>query len=400
MVYCAVQWCNNEQGKSQSKLEGRNFLRFFNFPKDPKLAKSWKLRIGRRLQDITNNMRVCSDHFADTDFINHVKINTFYYEGMHIKLKPMAVPNTDSETHALIKTSSSTPESVSADSPASSGRSRKRIRRDAQSIWLNGTRTQHNEKLLNGVQRLANVLITGAMPSTPGVALDVITGNIPITLWLEEESAKGALRLKNLNHWQHPPSGKLNMRLTSHITTNEKLLKSISEVRVPHDQKTPSLSIDQGFAVDIPNRDVFSEPIESEYDVNCYTDGSKMNEHVGAGIVVKSSPSKGCLNHNEAFHLDKHNTVLQAEVFAVGKTATFLLDNKIEGSKIMINCDSQAAIRAIDSTVIKNSTTLEATMALNTLGESNEITLRWIPAHCGYEGNGTGRSTCKERLLQ
>ena len=26
-------------------------------------------------------------------------------------------------------------------------------------------------------------------------------------------------------------------------------------------------------------------------------------------------------------------------------------------------------------------------MAFNTLGESNEITLRWIPAQCGYEGN-------------
>ena len=120
------------------------------------------------------------------------------------------------------------------------------------------------------------------------------------------------------------------MRLTSHITANEKLLKSISEVRlrVPHDQKTPSLSIDQGFAVDIPNRDVFSEPIESEYDVNCYTHGSKINEQVGAGIVVKSSTSKGGLNHNEAFRQDKHNTVLQAEVFAVGKTATFLLDRR------------------------------------------------------------------------
>ena len=64
------------------------------------------------------------------------------------------------------------------------------------------------------------------MLSTPGVALDVITGNIPITLWLEEESTKGALRLKNLNHWQHPPSWKLSMRLTSHITTKEKLLKA------------------------------------------------------------------------------------------------------------------------------------------------------------------------------
>ena len=133
------------------------------------------------------------------------------------------------------------------------------------------------------------------MPSTPGVVLDVITGNISITLWLEEESAKGALRLKNLNHWQHPSYKKLSMRVTSHITTNEKLLKSIYEVRVPHDQKTPSLSIDQGFAVDITNRDVFSEPIESKYDVNCYIDGSKINEHVGAGIVVKSIPTKGGL---------------------------------------------------------------------------------------------------------
>ena len=51
---------------------------------------------------------------------------------------------------------------------------------------------------------------------------------------------------------------------------------------------------------------------------------------------------------------------------------------------IVGHCDSQAAIREINSTVIKNSITLEATMALNTLGESNEITLRWIPAQCSY----------------
>ncbi len=63
-------------------------------------------------------------------------------------------------------------------------------------IWINGTKTKHNQDLLNGVQRLANVLITGAMPSTPGTALNVITGHPPIALWLEEEAAKGTIRLK------------------------------------------------------------------------------------------------------------------------------------------------------------------------------------------------------------
>ena len=100
-----------------------------------------------------------------------------------------------------------------------------------------------------------------------------------------------------------------------------------------------------------------------------------------------------CFSNGKHFGL-KDCVVLQAEVFAVGETATCtcLVDNtiegsKIEGSKIMISCDSKAAIKAINSTVIKNSTTLEATIALNTLGESSKITLRWIPVHFGYQGN-------------
>ena len=254
-------------------------------------------------------------------------------------------------------------------------------------IWIDGTRKQHNQQLLNGVQRLANVLITGAMPSTPGVALDVITGNIPIKLWLEEEAAKGALRLKSLGHWQHPPSGKPSVRLTSHIGVNEKLINRIPRniTSQTQDQSTPTLSINQRFEVDIPDKDDFKEPDETENDVNCYTDGSKLDELVGAGIVVRINSDDP--DHKEAFHLGKYSTVLQAEVLAVEKTATFLLSKKIEGKKILINCDSQSAIKAIDSTVIKNKTTLAATNALNTLGESNEVTLRWIPAHCGYEGN-------------
>ena len=58
---------------------------------------------------------------------------------------------------------------------------------------------------------------------------------------------------------------------------------------------------------------------------------------------------------------------------AVKKTAIFLLDNKIEGRKILINCDSQSAIQAIDSTIIKNKTTLAAKTALNALGGTDAM---------------------------
>ena len=95
--------------------------------------------------------------------------------------------------------------------------------------------------------------------------------------------------------------------------------------------------------------------MESENDVNCYTDSG--------------------FNQNEAFHLHpyQHNTVLQAKVFAVEKTTTFLLGSKIEFRKIMINCVSQAAIKAINYKFIKKSTTPEATKALNPLGGSDDM---------------------------
>ena len=46
------------------------------------------------------------------------------------------------------------------------------------------------------------------MSSTPGVELDDQRDHWEHT----QESAKGALRLKNFNYWQHPPSGRLTLK--------------------------------------------------------------------------------------------------------------------------------------------------------------------------------------------
>ena len=47
-------------------------------------------------------------------------------------------------------------------------------------IRINGLKTKKIVTLLNSVQRLANILISGALPSSPGNALNKIKDIIPI----------------------------------------------------------------------------------------------------------------------------------------------------------------------------------------------------------------------------
>ena len=59
----------------------------------------------------------------------------------------------------------------------------------------------------------------------------------------------------------------------------------------------------------------------------------------------------------------------------------------MSGRNITSNCDSQAAILALDSHIIKTNSTLKAVQALKNLADSNQVFLRWIPAHQGFDGN-------------
>ena len=63
--------------------------------------------------------------------------------------------------------------------------------------------------------------------------------------------------------------------------------------------------------------------------------------------------------NEESIHLG-----LTAEVFAVGRAAEHLSQLNVSGRNITINCDSQAAILALDSHIIKTNSTLKAVQAL------------------------------------
>ncbi|KAL5256606.1 hypothetical protein ACHWQZ_G011751 [Mnemiopsis leidyi] len=88
-----------------------------------------------------------------------------------------------------------------------------------------------------------------------------------------------------------------------------------------------------------------------------------------------------------AFHIAEHSTVFQAKAYAVEQAAKLLIDGGTKNNTIIINCDSQATIKAVDSTIITLKTTQRAQNELHKLGKDNNVLLRWRPAHKGYLGN-------------
>ena len=252
-------------------------------------------------------------------------------------------------------------------------------------VWINGLNNKNNVKLLRRVQRLANILITGALPSTPGDAMDKINGMIPIENLIEEEALKGALRLKANGHLIQVPMVNKNGILTSHTKVVESILNSIPLKADEQDQITQMLNLDTGFSVEIPERLEYKEVSWEDMDINCFTDGSRLeNCKTGAGVLIE-------INQNatveESIHLGLEATVFQAEVFAVGRAASHLLQSGVEGKNVVINCDSQAALQALECITTKSSTTLETVQNLNTLATNNQVRVRWIPAHQGFVGN-------------
>ncbi|KAL5246660.1 hypothetical protein ACHWQZ_G018767 [Mnemiopsis leidyi] len=141
-----------------------------------------------------------------------------------------------------------------------------------------------------------------------------------------------------------------------------------------HYQDTPPVTGHPGGS---PN---YRESEPNAETILCYTDGSKMNDKIGSGVYI---PDNGSGSPVElAFHIEENSTVFQAEAYA-----KLLIDGGTKNKTIIINCDSQAAIKAVDSTIIKSKATQRARNELHKLGKDNNVLLRWIPAHKVYLGN-------------
>ena len=262
-------------------------------------------------------------------------------------------------------------------------------------IWINGLHNQSNMKALNSVQRLSHIMTTGGHPSTSLVSLDKILNTLPIDLFLHEQATNCAARLKAQGNWEPSTEGTNNGRLQRHSSVLEASMQKLPFKGESLDLSKPSLNLDTDFNVSIPAREEYPDILTSLPDtsIRCFTDGSKIEDKVGAGFVIYHNNN---IIKEEAYHLGAYSTVFQAETTAVLKAASYLLDTGTTNKEIFILCDSQATIMALDCSKINTRTTKETVDTLNALGERNKLTLQWIPAHSDYEGNERADTLAKK----
>ncbi|XP_067137079.1 uncharacterized protein [Centruroides vittatus] len=148
--------------------------------------------------------------------------------------------------------------------------------------------------------------------------------------------------------------------------------------------------------------DMHSYKISSDYNPKTnryfqwivYTDGSKQECGVGAGVCIQNNSNKTI--YQARSKLAKHYSIVQAELWATYKAITQIKDNlnKYKGN-IKFLIDSKVVLHVLAKT--ENITLLgkEVIKVAQYLSTTRNIQFSWIPTHKGHKGNELADSLAK-----
>ena len=260
------------------------------------------------------------------------------------------------------------------------------------SIWIRATNTDVNRKKLRRVQALALRIMTGAMPSTPFNSLNYLTNTTDIIIFLKGEAAKGAARLHAYESWSLetlPSKGTIK----AHTTINNNFMADLDIPRsITRDLTIPTLNLERNYDITTPGDNIAEYRIQLQQTIDnlpsdsitCYTDGSRTDTGCGAGYIITTNNNNTTI-HETSYKLPDYCTVFQAELTAIREACRYLATTT--NKHIIIWTDSLSSIEAVKTLSIRSRTTKECHEALNNLGISNTLELRWIAAHTGLWGN-------------
>ena len=98
--------------------------------------------------------------------------------------------------------------------------------------------------------------------------------------------------------------------------------------------------------------------------------------------------------------MGKFATVFQTEIYAILQCACENIRRAYKNKRILIFSDSQAALKALSSPKVTSGLVAECLDAVFALASLNEVTLIWVPGHCGILGNKKLISLLDKRQLR
>ena len=251
--------------------------------------------------------------------------------------------------------------------------------------WVGCLRSSKVKKLLCKVQRLACVMITSAMRSTPTAGMEILLGFPPLEIFTKSMAISTCTRLVRTGHWGRRDA---NHGRDSHITILNAVLDEYPDLTLPQDKMHTIDHTAALYKTQVKDRESLKShirpmPLEADT-INCFTDGSKNETGSGTAYIIKGQNIRA----QEYTHLGQYTTVFQAEIYAISKASLTLLDADIYNKKINFYIDSQGAIAALGKLQSTDKSVLECKRLLNKLTTlENEVTLNWIPGHSGQRGN-------------
>ena len=249
-------------------------------------------------------------------------------------------------------------------------------------IWWPKTNIKSAQRTLAKLQRLATVSITGAMRSTPTMALDALMHLLPLHQFVQLEARKSAFKLRR---FKRIIGGDLtgHLEILKDVTVNPLVIQN-------EDWMEQKLILDIPYKVTINDRDTWESggPAIPPGSIVFYTDGSKMGNSTGAGVYGPRIKL--------ALPMGKWPTVFQAEIQAIVECAAICLKRRYRHTSICIFSDSQAALKALSAFECYSKLVWECIALLKELAMKNRVHLLWVPGHCGIAGNENADQLARE----
>ena len=252
--------------------------------------------------------------------------------------------------------------------------------------------TKKHTKSMKRLDRLTTTAMAPIRRSTPQATLEIMFDLTPIELLIEQLGAASFLRTQaHLEHYTDRPNGHLSKWA-------EKIDKLQIHGEVDTIENTTTLNRPYNVNITSLTNDTNKFIKHSEY--TAYTDGSKIEGRTGAGVIIYKHKE---IIYKQSYSLPTRASIFQAELEAIRQAALFFNKQRTRypAKYIKLLVDSQAALKSLCHNSVRSETVRRTMQELSNLGsEIPRLTLAWIKAHVGHEGNELADLAAKQGALE